>query len=103
MFRRNSVERSVRRQNVSAEALSEKTGDSDALDALPGEASFSRVAGALGAVGLADTVVAIGYWVVYHLHFCTDLDKITKLSTYFLSGSALFIPNCFNKFSWIFE
>lgn len=86
-----------------AEALSEKNGASDALDDKPAEPSFSRVAGALGAVGLAATVVAIGYWVVYQLYFGTDLDKITKLSTYFLAGSALFIPYGFNKISSIFK
>lgn len=70
---------------------------------MPAEPSFSRVAGALGAVGLAATFVAIGYWVVYQFYFGTDLDKITKLSTYFLAGSALFIPYGFNKLSSIFK
>lgn len=47
--------------------------------------------------------MAIGYWVVYQLYFGTDLDKITKLSTYLLAGSALFIPYGFNKLSSIFK
>jgi hypothetical protein len=79
-----------------AQALSEKDTD---------KTSFSRVAGALGAVGIAANFVGIGYWALHGLFFgtSTDLSKISSLSTYFLAGSALFVPYAFRSLSDIFK
>ena len=89
-------------RTLMAEALSEKESTGEKADE---QTSFSRVAGALGAVGIAATFVGIGYWALHGLFFGTtaELGKISSLSTYFLSGSALFIPYAFNKISEIFK
>jgi hypothetical protein len=88
-----------------AKVLSEKVrSDSGLRDAGAAEPpSFSRVAGALGAVGIAATFVGIGYWALHELYFGDNLGKISDLSTYFLAGSALFIPYAFNSLSSIFK
>lgn len=85
-----------------AEALSEKEGAPAGVDE---KSSFSRVSGALGAIGIAATFVGIGYWALHGLFFesADNLGKISSLSTYFLSGSALFIPYAFNRLSDIFK
>jgi hypothetical protein len=84
-----------------ARALSEKGEPPKSGD--DNDPSFSRVAGALGAVGLAATFVGIGYWVMYELYFGTDLTKLSNLNLYFLSGSALFLPYAFNRLASIFK
>ena len=88
-----------------AEVLSEKrTLGASAPPAGTSEPpSFSRVAGALGAVGIAATFVGIGYWALHGLYFGGSLNKISDLSTYFLAGSALFIPYAFNTISSVFK
>ncbi|CUH40181.1 hypothetical protein JSE7799_02911 [Jannaschia seosinensis] len=89
-------------RTLMAEALSEKEGTEAGVDE---DTSFSRVSGALGAIGIAATFVGIGYWALHGLFFGTEanLEKISSLSTYFLAGSALFIPYGFNKISKIFN
>ena len=89
-------------RTLMAEALSEKDANGNEADE---QTSFSRVSGALGAVGIAATFVGIGYWALHGLFFSTssDLGKISSLSTYFLSGSALFLPYAFNTISGIFR
>ncbi|HLN38263.1 MAG TPA: hypothetical protein VK337_10805 [Xanthobacteraceae bacterium] len=90
-------------------ALSEKNAQS-ATGGAPGPAqdqpgSFSRLAGAIGAVGIAATFVGIGYWVIYDL-FDTkgaDLANIGNLKYYFLAGSAMFLPYAFNQLSSVFK
>lgn len=69
----------------------------------PGKGSFSRLAGAVGAIGLAATFIGIGYWVLFALFFGGDLTKLDDIGTYFLSGSALFAPYAFNKLSTVFK
>lgn len=85
-------------RTLMADALSERAGVDE-------KTSFSRVSGALGAVGIAATFVGIGYWALHGLFFgsSSDLGKISSLSTYFLSGSALFIPYAFNRISEVFK
>jgi hypothetical protein len=89
-------------RTLMAEALSEKEGTQSGSDE---KTSFSRVSGALGAIGIAATFVGIGYWALHGLFFgsASDLGKISSLSTYFLAGSALFIPYAFNRISEIFK
>jgi hypothetical protein len=82
-----------------ARALSEKKNDCNSGT----DPSFSRVAGALGAIGLASTFVGIGYWVIYQLFLGDNLAKLNDLGIYFLAGSALFLPYAFNQISSIFK
>ena len=78
-------------------ALSEKARDTE-------EGSFSRVAGAIGAVGIAATFVGISYWVLHTLFFdIGNLTKVEGLATYFLAGSAMFLPYAFNQVASIFR
>jgi len=67
------------------------------------EPSFSRLAGAVGAMGLAAVFIGIGYWVLYALFQNGDLSKLQGLGVYFLSGSALFAPYAFNQLTKIFK
>lgn len=80
-------------------ALSEKTTDPSS----PSDGSFSRVAGALGAIAVASTFVGIGYWVLFELFLGNDLAKLKDVGIYFLAGSALFLPYAFNQLSSIFR
>ena len=94
-----------------ANALSEKVPS--AAPGAPGAAggapdgSFSRTAGAIGAVGIAATFIGIGigYRAIYELFFgsATDLTKISDLKVYFLAGSAMFLPYAFNQLSAVFK
>ena len=67
--------------------------------------SFSRTAGAIGAVGIAATFVGIGYWIIFDLFADkgAELTKIGDLKYYFLAGSAMFLPYAFNQLSSIFK
>ena len=70
----------------------------------PGKGSFSRLAGAVGAMAIAATFVGIGYWAIEALFFEPEnLDSLEKLRVYFLVGSALFAPYAFNKLSEVFR
>ena len=84
-------------ENKLDKILSEKSGSQ------AGTPSFSRLAGAVGAMGLAVALIGIGYWSIYTLFADGDLSKLQGLSTYFLSGSALFAPYAFNQLSSIFK
>jgi hypothetical protein len=81
-------------------ALSEKVEPGVGGSELP---SFSRVAGALGGVGIAASFVGIGYWILQQLFFAGDLSKISQLHLYFAAGAALFLPYAFNQLSSIFK
>jgi hypothetical protein len=68
------------------------------------QGSFSRLAGSIGAIGIAATFVGISYWVLHTLFFdIGNLTKIEGLATYFLAGSAMFLPYAFNQLSSIFK
>jgi hypothetical protein len=92
-----------------ANALSEKTPRAPGAPGAAGQntpdGSFSRTAGAIGAVGIAATFIGIGYWAIYELFFgsAADLTKISDLKVYFLAGSAMFLPYAFNQLSAIFK
>ena len=76
-------------------------GDIDATDT---KGSFSRTAGAIGAVGMAAVSIELGYWVLYALFFDPQqLDKLKDTGLYFLAGSALFFPYAVNQLSKIFK
>lgn len=79
-------------------ALREKGDDTD-------KASFSRVAGAIGAMALASFMAGLGLWIFFAINMedATRIDRLPKLSTYFLGGSALFAPYAFNQLSKIFK
>lgn len=93
-----------------AEALSEKNqsmddkAESDGSGEGLSPGSFSRTAGAIGAMGLAATTIGIGYWLVYSLFYDpSPLTELNNIGWYYLSGSALFAPYAFNRLSSIFN
>ena len=90
---------------VMREVLSETTEPKEGEGQQPqGKGSFSRIAGAIGAVAIAATFVGIGYWAIYALFYePTHLTHFKDLGTYFLAGSALFFPYAFNQLSKIFK
>ena len=65
--------------------------------------SFSRLAGAVGSMGLAAVFIGIGYWVIFALFTGEDITRLDGLGPYFLSGSALFAPYAFNKLARVFK
>jgi hypothetical protein len=88
------------------EALSEKTIVSvgDEKTAPAGKVgSFSRTAGAFGAMSLAAAVIGVAYWMVYALFYDQDVKVLKEASWFFLSGSALFAPYAFNQLSSVFK
>ena len=88
------------------EALSEKTVSKvgDEPTATPGKVgSFSRTAGAFGAMALAAAVIGVSYWLVYALFYTQPLTVLKDASWFFLSGSALFAPYAFNQLSSVFK
>lgn len=69
------------------------------------KASFSRVAGAIGAMALASFMAGLGLWIFFAINMeeATHIDRLPKLSTFFLGGSALFAPYAFNQLSKVFK
>lgn len=66
--------------------------------------SFSRTAGAFGAMGLSIATIGMAYWLLYALFISVnDLKNIKDTWPFFLSGSALFAPYAFNQLSKIFK
>lgn len=67
--------------------------------------SFSRTAGAFGAMALAAAATGISYFVVFDLimNKGADLAALQNAGWFFLSGSALFAPYAFNQLSAIFS
>ena len=66
--------------------------------------SFSRTAGAFGAMGLSIATIGMAYWLIYALFLSVnDLKNIKDAWPFFLSGSALFAPYAFNQLSKIFK
>lgn len=75
-------------------------GSTDVTD----KTSFSRVAGAFGAMALSTAVIGMSYWIVYALFY--DPAKLVNLkdtSTFFLAGSVLFAPYAVSKMVQIFN
>lgn len=87
------------------QSLSEKIVASEAgRDGAPDEVgSFSRVAGAFGAIALAAAMIRVSYWLVYALFYKEDLTVLKNAGWFFLSGSSLFAPYAFNQLSSIFK
>lgn len=89
------------------EAVSEKAlpkSDDNGSSAQPGTiGSFSRVAGAFGALALAMAVIGISYWLIYALFYEKELSVLQQAGWFFLSGSALFAPYAFNQLSSVFK
>lgn len=69
--------------------------------------SFSRVAGAIGAFGLAVIFIGIGLWLLYALHFTQTNDVILIIAAvggkYILAGAAMFFPYGVNQIASIFH
>ncbi len=90
--------------SVMREGIDEEPG-SAAKTSQPGKGSISRIsAGAIGAVAIAATFVGIGYWAIYARFFDPDdLAKFKDMGTYFLAGSAMFMPYAFNQLTEVFK
>lgn len=84
-------------QPMIASALTEKNADGE-------PASFSRVAGAIGAVALASFMAGLGLWIFFGINATEDvlIERLESLGTYFLGGAALFAPYAFNQLSKVF-
>jgi len=68
------------------------------------KASFSRMAGAIGTLALAATLVGVGIWCIYSLYLKpANLQQLEHLGTFFLSGAALFAPYAVNQLTKIFK
>ena len=67
--------------------------------------SFSRTAGAFGAMALAASLVGISYWIVFDLFYNSgsNLKNLQSAGWYFLAGAALFAPYAFNQLAKIFN
>ena len=67
--------------------------------------SFSRTAGAFGAMALAATLVGISYWMIFDLfnNNGANLKDLQSAGWYFLAGAALFAPYAFNQLAKIFN
>jgi hypothetical protein len=60
--------------------------------------SFSRVAGAFGAMVLCAVIGALAYWILYALIFDNAaLTHISGLGTYFVAAASLFAPYAVNQ------
>ena len=81
-----------------ASALTEKSNPQEPI-------SFSRVAGAIGAISLAAFMAGLGFWIFFAINAkdTTMIDRLQGLSTYFLGGAAMFSPYGFNQLSKIFK
>ncbi|WP_051563722.1 hypothetical protein [Enterovibrio calviensis] len=100
---------SLLQQSISEKVLPQNKNDSDTGDAKEHSTSigsFSRTAGAFGAMALAAATIGISYWLIYAL-FCQDSESIseslTSVGYFFLAGSALFAPYAFNQLSSLFK
>jgi len=70
----------------------------------PGKGSFSRITGSIGTMALVAMFVGVSYWAIYALFFDpTNLTSLNELGTYFLTGSAMFMPYAFNLLSKVFK
>jgi len=76
-------------------------------DAALANTSYSRLSGYIGSIVLACFLWAVGNYVLYASFFDPNADDIPKylqsISSYFLSGAALFAPYAVNKLSTIFK
>ena len=90
------------------ETLSEKPqGAAPVAGAPPEPASYSRVSGFVGSIVLAVFFWALGNVILYKaLGTAENIAEIGRivgsLGTYFLAGSALFLPYAFNQLKGIF-
>ena len=67
--------------------------------------SFSRTAGAFGAMALAASLVGISYCIIFDLFYNSgsNLKNLQSAGWYFLAGAALFAPYAFNQLAKIFN
>ena len=74
----------------------------DVVDALP--ASYSRVAGAFGAIVLAAALYGLANYLVWAAFYQPDKisNVLEETGTFFLAGSALFAPYAVNQLTSIF-
>ncbi|HEY5723448.1 MAG TPA: hypothetical protein VIT45_14120 [Allosphingosinicella sp.] len=74
----------------------------EVAEALP--ASYSRIAGAFGAIVLAAALYAIANYIVWAMFFAPDKVSpvLQNIGSFFLAGSALFAPYAFNQLTSIF-
>ncbi|MDF3414416.1 hypothetical protein HKX54_08115 [Sulfitobacter sp. M57] len=69
--------------------------------------SFSRVAGAIGSIGLASFVTGLGIWVFFALNNAEIakppmIEQLSELWPYIGAAGSLFAPYAFNQLSAVF-
>lgn len=73
---------------------------SETADVQDGKTSFSRTAGAIGALAMASFFAGLGVWVLLSIGTVGNVgDSLKGLSQYFLSGTALYAPYAVNRIS----
>jgi hypothetical protein len=75
----------------------------DVADALP--ASYSRIAGAFGAIVLAGALFALANYITWAAFYLPGSikDVLDKMGNFFIAGSALFAPYAANQLTSIFH
>jgi hypothetical protein len=83
-------------------AVAPAVAPQDVADALP--ASYSRIAGAFGAIVLAAALYSVANYIVWAAFFAPDRigGVLDKIGNFFLAGSALFAPYAVNQLTSIF-
>jgi hypothetical protein len=86
----------------SSAAVAGNAPPEDVVDALP--ASYSRVAGAFGAIVLAAALYGLANYLVWAAFYQPDKisNVLEETGTFFLAGSALFAPYAVNQLTSIF-
>lgn len=79
-------------------AMTEKAGTGQSI-------SFSRSAGAIGAMALASFFTGLGVWVLFSLNNADVKigETMESLSTFLMTGGTLFAPYAINKITEIFK
>ena len=93
-------------RSVGVEMLTEKSiniGPSRSDASLESPGSFSRLAGAIGAIALAASFSGTSFWALHTLFVGGNFEAISDLTTFYAVGAALFIPYAFNQLRGLFS
>ena len=96
------ITKSFSQPDIFLKLLSEENSNSENSEDIQ-KPSFSRLAGAIGSIGLAAVFIGIGYWIIYSLFSGGKLEALDGIGTYFLSGSAIFAPYALNQLGKVFK
>lgn len=97
----NGTSRTVQMAGLKSALLKENPGSEDPQDLM---IDISKVSVFIGSIGLAALFIGIGYWIIFSLYLRPDgLGDVQKLWTFFLAGSAMFLPYAFSRLSELFR